>query len=438
MTTAILPPPAAANTSGEQVEGPAIDIESGTPESVVTQYVAHAVGAGASDLFFASHATHIAVQMRHLGIVRSIGALPLDLGRRAIAHIKANAGIDTAEKRRPLDGRWKLDLTASGRAVKRGAGGVAIGVDLRINFIPTLYGEDVALRLVRRDNRLAGLESLGMADEQLSAYRAMLESPSGLILITGPTGAGKTSTLYASLLRIRDAAGGTRKINTIEDPVEYAIDGLRQSQVNPQINLGFAELLRSILRQGPDVIMIGEVRDPETAETAIRAANSGVLVFATLHAPSAPAAVQSMRSLGGLPYFLASSLCGVVAQRLVRTLCPDCRTSFDLSDAPHTFDEVSPMLPTAGGKRLFAASGCPACGMTGYAGRTGVFEVMPITSALRTLIADGRPSREIRDKAVAQGMLEFRQAALLKVAQGESSTEELFRVIPTENLVLDD
>ncbi len=276
-----------------------------------------------------------------------------------------------------------------------------------------------------------------MTDEQLSAYSAMIESPSGLILITGPTGAGKTSTLYSSLLRIQSAAGGTRKINTIEDPVEYAIEGLRQSQVNPLIGLGFADLLRSILRQSLDVIMIGEVRDSETAETAIRAANSGVLVFATLHAPSAPAAVQSMRSLGGHAYFLASSLRGVVAQRLVRTLCPNCRTSFDLSDAPHTFDEVRPMLGGGEGNKLFAASGCPACGMSGYAGRTGLFELMPIGSGIRELIAEGRPAREIREKAVAQGMLEFRQAALLKVARGQTSTEEVFRVIPSENLLVD-
>jgi len=435
MTATTQPQPPAA-----PLDGPPIDLESATPESVVGQYVAHAVGAGASDLFFAAHAAHIVVQMRHLGILRTIGALPLDLGRRSLAHIKASAGIDIAEKRRPLDGRWKIDLTASGRPVKRGAanpGEAVVPIDLRINFVPTLYGEDAALRLLRRDDRLGGLEALGMTHEQLSAYSGMIESPSGLILITGPTGSGKTSTLYSSLQRIQSAAGGTRKINTIEDPVEYAIEGLRQSQVNPLINLGFADLLRSILRQGPDVIMIGEVRDPETAETAIRAANSGVLVFATLHAPSAPAAVQSMRSLGGHPYFLASSLRGVVAQRLVRTLCPECRTSFDLSDAPHTFDEIRPLLRSGEGNKLFASSGCRACGMSGYAGRTGLFEVMPVVSSLREIIAEGRPSREIREKAVAQGMLEFRQAALLKVARGETSTEEVFRVIPTENLLLD-
>jgi type II secretory ATPase GspE/PulE/Tfp pilus assembly ATPase PilB-like protein len=435
MTTAMLCPPVAGDTIGATVDGPLIDIKSGTPEAVVAQFVAHALGVEASDLFFAAHANHIAVQMRHLGMLRSIGALPLDLGKRCLAHIKANAGVDTAEKRRPLDGRWKMDLALPGRG--RQPAGAAGGVDLRINFIPTLYGEDVAMRLLRRDNRLAALDSLGMTDIQLESYRTMLESPSGLILITGPTGAGKTSTLYASLLHIQEAAGGTRKINTIEDPVEYAIDGLRQSQVNPQLDLGFAELLRSILRQSPDVIMIGEVRDGETAETAIRAANSGVLVFATLHAPSAPGALQSMASLGGHPYFLASSLRGVVAQRLVRTLCPGCRTNFDISDSPHTFDEIRPMLHGSEGSRLFAAGGCPACGMSGYAGRTGVFEVMPVTSALRDMVARGCGSREIREKALAQGMLEFRQAALLKVARGQTSTEEIFRVIPTENLLLD-
>jgi type II secretory ATPase GspE/PulE/Tfp pilus assembly ATPase PilB-like protein len=260
----------------------------------------------------------------------------------------------------------------------------------------------------------------------------MISSPSGLILITGPTGSGKTATLYASLLKLND---GKRKINTIEDPIEYAIPGLRQSQVNNAIDLGFGELLRSVLRQSPDAIMIGEIRDTETAQTAVHAANSGVLVFATLHAPTAAGAVQSMRSLGVHPHFLATSLLGVASQRLVRTLDPATRVAFDLSDSPGTFDEVKPWLAPGEGKTLYAPGPAESNQMTGYNGRTGVFEVMQITREIRQLIGDNRSAKEIRDQAVTQGMLPFRLSALLKVARGDTSTEEVFRVIPSEQLL---
>jgi type II secretory ATPase GspE/PulE/Tfp pilus assembly ATPase PilB-like protein len=274
-----------------------------------------------------------------------------------------------------------------------------------------------------------------MNQRQEMLFRNMIESPSGLVLICGPTGSGKTTTLYGSLMHLNN---GLRKINTIEDPVEYAIAGLRQSQVNPAINLGFAELLRGILRQSPDVIMIGEIRDPETAQTAVHAANSGILVLATIHAPAAPGAVQSMRALGVHPHFLATSLRGAVSQRLVRTFCPHCRTSYDLGDDTGTFDEVRKWLGPEEGRTLYAAKGCEKCSMEGYAGRTGVFEVMPVSKDIRNLISDNAPAREIRAKAIDEGMVEFRQGALLKVAQGQTSTEEVFRVIPSEHLLMED
>jgi type II secretory ATPase GspE/PulE/Tfp pilus assembly ATPase PilB-like protein len=270
-----------------------------------------------------------------------------------------------------------------------------------------------------------------MDKAQLSAYQHMITSPCGLVLITGPTGSGKTATLYASLMKLND---GKRKINTIEDPIEYAIEGMRQSQVNTAISLGFAELLRSVLRQSPDVIMIGEVRDEETARTAVHAANSGILVFATLHAPHCAGAIASMRALGVHPHFLANSLRGVVSQRLVRTLCT-CKTGFDISDAPETFDEIKPWLAPDEGKTLFAPRGCELCQNSGYNGRTGVFEVMPITRNIRNLVSDNAPAREIRTKAIEEKMAEFKHTAMLKVARGETSTEEIFRVIPTEELL---
>jgi type II secretory ATPase GspE/PulE/Tfp pilus assembly ATPase PilB-like protein len=394
-----------------------------TPEAAVQKLIEHAAAMDASDLFLVSNEQHMAVLVRHLGIVRPVSVLGSEQGRRCLSHIKANSGMDLAEKRRPADGRW-IFSTPDG-----------IDVDLRINVIPTMYGEDFALRLLARGNQLYSLDQLGMTEQQLVTYKTMISSPSGLILITGPTGGGKTATLYASLIALND---GKRKINTIEDPIEYAIDGLRQSQVNPAIDLSFGELLRSVLRQSPDVIMLGEIRDDETAKTAVRAANSGMLVLATLHAPSASSAVQSMRSLGAHPHFLSTSLRGVVAQRLVRTLCPSCRISFDISDAPHTFDDVRPWLGNDEGRALYAARGCENCNHSGYASRSGVFEVMPIGRNMRALIADGATAAQIRAKAVEEKMLEFRSAALLKVARGNTSTEEIFRVIPSEQMLLEE
>jgi len=400
-----------------------IDVIKLTAEQGVARLIDHAVALGASDLFFTSNEQHVAVLVRHLGMVRPISVIAPEAGKRYLSHIKANAAMDLTERRRPADGRW----------IYRRADGDA--VDLRINVIPTLYGEDFAIRLLVRSSRLFSVENLGMDRTQGSAYQQMISGPSGLVLITGPTGSGKTATLYASLIKLND---GKKKINTIEDPIEYAIDGLRQSQINTAIDLGFAELLRSVLRQSPDVIMIGEIRDEVTAKTAVHAANSGMLVFATLHAPNAAGAIQSMRSLGVHSHFLANSLRGVVAQRLVRTLCPKCKVGFDLTDAPETFDDVKPWLGADEGKMLYAPKGCPECHMSGYAGRTGIFEVMAVTKSIRNLISDGAPAREIRAKSIEEKMGEFRHTAMLKVARGETSTEEIFRVIPTEQLLCED
>ena len=422
MTTTAIPASVSAPTNGQ---AQMIDVAKLPADQAVPKLIDHAVTLGASDLFLAANDQHTAVLVRHLGIVRPISILPPDLAKRINSHIKVNAGMDATVTRRPLDGRW----------IYRRENGDA--VDLRISVIPTLYGEDFAMRILVRNTKLFSLDALGMGRDQLNAYNTMITSPSGLILITGPTGSGKTATLYASLVKLND---GKRKINTIEDPIEYAIDGLRQSQINTMVNppLGFSELLRSVLRQSPDIIMIGEIRDEETAKTAVHAANSGMLVFATLHAPGAPGAVQSMRSLGVPSHFLSSSLRGVVAQRLLRTLCPKCKVGFDLSSAPHTFDDVRPWLGADEGNMLYAPKGCPECNMSGYASRSGVFEVMPITKTLRDMIANGATARELRGQAIEEKMPEFRQTAMLKVARGETSTEEVFRVIPTEHLMMED
>ncbi len=399
-----------------------IDVNSVPVEDAVPRLLDHAAALMASDLYFFTNENHVTVAIRHLGVLRLISVLPLDFGRRCMAHVKAVAGMDVAERRRPLDGR---------RIYQRPNG---VQVDLRINTIPTLYGEDYTLRLLERDSRLLHLDQLGLLRHDLNRLLGMLQSPSGLILVTGPTGAGKTTTLYACLNYLNN---GERKINTIEDPIEYAVQGIRQSQVNPKIDVDFPELLRAVLRQAPDVIMIGEVRDALTAEVAVRAANSGHLVLATLHAPVAAGAVQSMLSLGVHPHFLSSCLLGCIAQRLLRMLCPVCRVAYEMLDSD-TFEEVKKWLGPDEGKTLYGSGGCDVCHGTGYHARTGVFEVLVVSKAIRKMVMAKQPLQMIRDKAIEEGTIEFRQAALLKVAQGETTVEEVFRVVPTEYLGVED
>jgi type II secretory ATPase GspE/PulE/Tfp pilus assembly ATPase PilB-like protein len=229
-----------------------------------------------------------------------------------------------------------------------------------------------------------------------------------------------------------------RKINTLEDPIEYALDGVRQSQVNPRLNLDFPELLVNVLRQAPDIIMVGEIRDRDTVMTAVRAANSGHLVLATLHAPTSSGAVQSMLALGANPYFLSGSLLGVIAQRLVRTLCPHCRVEYDISYSPQTFEEIEPLLAPGEGKAIYGPGGCDQCFHVGYAGRTGLFEIMTVNSEIRRLVAQAAQSQEIERAAIKGGLVVFRKAALLKVAQGVTSTEEILRDVPAEHLGLEE
>jgi type II secretory ATPase GspE/PulE/Tfp pilus assembly ATPase PilB-like protein len=393
------------------------------PERATAILFEYAASLPASDVFFQTNEEGVAVAVRYLGFPKVVASLPRDEGRRLMGHIKALAGMDISTRLRPEDGRWVHPL-AGGRMV-----------DLRINAIPTMYGEDMAVRLLDRELGLLGLEHLGLARQDLSKLRSMLASPGGLILVTGPTGSGKTTTLYACLQVLND---GTRKINTIEDPVEYALEGVRQSQVNLRMELDFPELLRSVLRQAPDVIMVGEIRDPITAETAVRAANSGHLVLATLHAATAPGAADSMLAMGVHPHFLSSGLLGILAQRLVRTLCPKCKLSVDISESPLTFEEVRKLLQPGQGHAIYTAHGCPECRQEGFVGRTGVFEVLRVSREVRRLIAERRTVREIREQAVKEGMLDVRRAALLKVAEGATSAEETLRAIPSEHLLPDE
>ncbi len=394
------------------------------PDSVrvAERLIEYAAALPASDLFINANEESYRIDVRYLGILRRIADIDREDGRRLVNHFKAVAGMDLGQRMRPEDGRWVFDRK-NGRKV-----------DLRFSTIPTLYGEDMAIRMLDRDLRLMALESLGLGRHDLGRTQSMIHSPGGLILVTGPTGAGKTTTLYAGVHSLND---GKHRISTIEDPVEYALAGVRQSQVNLRIGLDFPELLRSVLRQASDVIMVGEIRDPLTAETAVRAATSGLLVLATLHASTAPSAIDSMLALGAHPYFLASGLQGIVAQRLVRTLCPKCKLAVDISESPQTFDDVRRWMEPDQGRAIYVARGCPECRNEGYVGRTGVFEVIRVSRELRRLIADRSTTRELQEQALREGMLDVRRAALLKVAEGATSMEELMRVIPAEHLFPD-
>jgi type II secretory ATPase GspE/PulE/Tfp pilus assembly ATPase PilB-like protein len=388
------------------------------PEQAVPELIEHAARLHVSDLYFNTDESSVEVAARHLGVLRSLDILNLDLGRRCISYIKTMADMNISERRRPMDGRWLFSLRSGRR------------LDLRINTIPTLYGEDCTLRILDQFNRLLAIDQIGLDPLLYNQLVRVLASCSGLLLVTGPTETGKSTTLYACLTYLNN---GERKINTIEDPVEYSIRGIRQSQVNTKIGLTFDELLRSVLRQAPDVVMIGEIRDPETARTAVRAAASGHLVLSTLHAPVAAAAIHTMLRLEVHPHLLANSLLGVISQRLLRTLCPRCRQTFEVP-APHIFDEVRDRLEPGEGQHLYGPGGCPECYGTGYAGRTGVFEMLRVGPEIRKMIDDGAPTQALRQKAIEGGMVEFRHSALVKVAQGQTSIEEVIRVLPSEYL----
>lgn len=404
------------NTTGHRVG--LLDLGRTAPEQGFARLVERAMELRASDLLLVTNEQHVAVQVRLRGQMENICILDADQGRRYLTHVRNQAGMDVADHRKPHDGRWIFEYDAS-RVV-----------DMRINIIPTLHGGDMAIRLLERNTNLLSLDRLGMTARQLDTYRPMLDHPGGMILFTGPTGSGKTVTLYASLARLND---GKHKIHTIEDPIEYTIDGLRQSQINDAIDLGPNEIMRGVLRQSPDVVMVGEVRDEQIARTAAWAASSGVLVLSTIHAPNAAGAVQALRGFGIPSHFVASSLRAAVSQRLLRTLCPACQELDEDGHVPDTkrmMEEIRSFLPHAVDALRYRACGCAQCHGTGYAGSTAVYEVMPISEGIRDLILEGRPPREIHALAVQQGMLTLRQAALLKVAQGRTTMEEVRRVVP--------
>ncbi|GAB4240162.1 MAG: type II secretion system ATPase GspE [Deltaproteobacteria bacterium] len=365
-----------------------------------------------SDIHFEGYEKELVVRNRVDGILYPMLTAPRQWHAPAVSRIKVMAGLDIAERRLPQDGRIRIRL--GGREI-----------DIRVSTVPTAFGERAVLRLLDRGTGVIGLSDLGLDPGDLEKITRFLSRSSGTLLVTGPTGSGKTTTLYAAL---RHLDSGTKNIITIEDPVEYQIKGIGQIQVNPKIQLTFANGLRSILRQDPDIIMVGEIRDAETAEIAIQASLTGHLVLSTLHTNDSAGAVTRLVDMGIEPFLVASSLSGVVAQRLVRRLCAECR-------APYT-----PTLPELRGMGLssappgpfFRATGCEKCLHTGYAGRTALFEILPADEAIRSMILTRADADGIRALAVSRGMRPILAAGAEKVAAGVTSVEEVLRVTQEE------
>jgi general secretion pathway protein E len=377
---------------------------------LINALLTQAVREGASDIHIEPFETRSVVRFRLDGVLRDIVEPQQVLHGVIVSRIKIMAKLDIAEKRLPQDGRITLRL--AGRPV-----------DVRVSTLPTGHGERVVMRLLDKQAGRLRLSNLGMAAPTLATLDHLIHQPHGIILVTGPTGSGKTTTLYAALSQL-----DTRRYNivTVEDPIEYDLDGVGQTQVNAKIDLSFARALRAILRQDPDIIMIGEIRDLETAQIAVQASLTGHLVLATLHTNDAVGAVTRLVDMGVEPFLVASSLLGVLAQRLVRKICPECRQ-------PHTPDMAEARLlemtaEQAKAMTIYTAGGCPACGQTGYHGRSGVYELLQIDETLRGLIHDGAAEGRLREHARALGMQSLRQDGLRWVRDGHTSLEEVLRV----------
>lgn len=374
---------------------------------LINALLAEAIKDGASDIHVEPFENRLTVRFRVDGVLREVLQPPRAIAPLLSSRIKVMARLDIAEKRLPQDGR--ISLRVAGRPV-----------DVRVSTIPSGHGERVVMRLLDKQAGRLDLKQLGMAADQRALFQSLIKKPHGIILVTGPTGSGKTTTLYAGLAEINDRS---RNIMTVEDPIEYYIDGIGQTQVNTKVDMSFARGLRAILRQDPDVVMIGEIRDLETAEIAVQASLTGHLVLSTLHTNTAVGAVARLRDMGVEPFLLASSLIGLMAQRLVRTLCPHCRTPYEADDAECELFGIDPaQRPT-----IYNAVGCPECRHTGYLGRSGIQELVAVDETMRTMIHDGSSEQalEAHARRSAPGI---RQAGLLKVLEGDTTVQEVLRV----------
>ncbi len=371
---------------------------------LINALLAEAIRENASDVHIETFEKDLVVRFRVDGVMREVVRPKRELAPLLVSRIKVMARLDIAEKRIPQDGR--IGLKIGGREV-----------DVRVSTMPASSGERVVLRLLDKQGSRLRLQNLGMHDETLSRLQSVVHKPHGIFLVTGPTGSGKTTTLYASLAEL---SAKTINILTVEDPIEYQLPGIGQTQVNTKADMTFARGLRAILRQDPDVVMVGEIRDLETAEIAVQASLTGHLVMSTLHTNTAVGAVTRLMDMGVEPFLLSSSLVGVLAQRLVRTLCPECRTQREATAAELQFLREQSAI-------VFDAAGCEACGHTGYRGRTGIYELVVVDDTIRQLIHDQVSEQELTGYArrIAPGIREDGKA---KVLNGTTTVQEVLRV----------
>jgi type IV pilus assembly protein PilB len=394
----------------DALKAPQIDVA--TDESPVVRLlellINDAIAKGATDLHVEPEDQAVRIRHRIDGVLIPSDTIPKELHASLISRIKVLGGMDITEQRMPQDGR--ISQMVNGRRV-----------DLRIATFPTTFGEKVAVRILEKEKLVRGLAELGFTRKNYAMFRDILSKSRGIVLVTGPTGAGKTTTLYSALAYL---ASTERNILTVEDPVEYQIPSIRQTQIRPKAGFTFSTAIRSLLRQDPDVIMIGEIRDPETAQLALRAALSGILVFSTLHTQDSAGAVPRLMDMGLEPYLLASGIVGVIAQRLMRSICPDCK-----STAVYPA-EVLAKVGLAPDEDLvfYRGTGCTRCGNTGYRGRIGAFEILVIDHTVHALIRERADSRLIKQAAVAGGMSTLMDDALAKALFGYTTIEEVLRV----------
>jgi type IV pilus assembly protein PilB len=372
-----------------------------------------AIQKGASDIHIEPYEKEFRVRYRIDGILYNIMSPPMKLRDAITSRIKIMAKLDIAEKRLPQDGRIKIRFSDNGHSKD---------IDFRVSCLPTLFGEKIVMRLLDKDKLMLDMTKLGFESESLSRFEAAIQKPWGMVLVTGPTGSGKTNTLYSSIARINTPE---TNIMTAEDPVEFNLPGINQVQVRENIGLNFAAALRSFLRQDPNIILVGEIRDFETAEIAVKAALTGHLVLSTLHTNDAPSTINRLMNMGIEPFLVASSVNLICAQRLVRRICTGCKTDHPLpaqalQQAGFSAEDAKSVVPKKG-------KGCEKCNHTGYKGRVGLYEVMDITDELRELVLVGASGLELRRKAIEDGMLTLRASGLRKVKDGLTTIEEVAR-----------
>jgi general secretion pathway protein E len=380
---------------------------------LVNLLVLRAIQLGASDIHLEPFEDAFRVRYRKDGILYEAESPPKGLQAAVLSRLKIMARLDIAERRLPQDGRFRLKVKGH-------------DIDFRVSTIPTLMGESMVIRILDREKVILDLHRLGFPAKELGQFDGLIQKPYGMILVTGPTGSGKTTTLYAALERINSPE---KKIITIEDPVEYRLAGVTQMQVKPSIGLTFARGLRHIVRQDPDVVLVGEIRDRETAEIAIHAALTGHLVFSTLHTNDAAGAISRLLEMGIEDFLLASAILGILAQRLVRLICPDCRAALPADIEAEEWRQIKNGLgPEQAPEHLFAGQGCPSCAQTGYQGRSGIYELLLVDEGIRPFILQRADANTLRRQAIDQGMKTLSAAGWFKVAQGLTTVEEVLRV----------